>query len=134
MVNGAPVPTPLDFYQAALEGRPGFRTIQAAPQRAVRLFALRRDDLGPQFVVVSGQPLQVVQQNVNGLRFFITLVTLLTLAGAFAAMIFLMARGMKPDPGMMCNGMLAGLVAITAPCAFVPTPSTTTLTALAATS
>ncbi|HVU15658.1 MAG TPA: ammonium transporter [Candidatus Didemnitutus sp.] len=25
----------------------------------------------------------------------------------------------KPDPGMMCNGMLAGLVAITAPCAFV---------------
>jgi len=26
---------------------------------------------------------------------------------------------MKPDPGMMVNGMLAGLVAITAPCAFV---------------
>jgi Amt family ammonium transporter len=25
----------------------------------------------------------------------------------------------KPDPSMMCNGMLAGLVAITAPCAFV---------------
>ena len=25
----------------------------------------------------------------------------------------------KPDPGMMANGMLAGLVAITAPCAFV---------------
>lgn len=25
----------------------------------------------------------------------------------------------KPDPGMMCNGMLAGLVAITAPCAFI---------------
>jgi ammonium transporter, Amt family len=25
----------------------------------------------------------------------------------------------KPDPTMMCNGMLAGLVAITAPCAFV---------------
>jgi Amt family ammonium transporter len=25
----------------------------------------------------------------------------------------------KPDPGMMVNGMLAGLVAITAPCAFV---------------
>jgi ammonium transporter, Amt family len=28
-------------------------------------------------------------------------------------------RGRKPDPSMMCNGMLAGLVAITAPCAFV---------------
>ena len=26
---------------------------------------------------------------------------------------------MKPDPSMMVNGMLAGLVAITAPCAFV---------------
>src|SRR5882672_6151817 len=25
----------------------------------------------------------------------------------------------KPDPSMMCNGLLAGLVAITAPCAFV---------------
>jgi Amt family ammonium transporter len=25
----------------------------------------------------------------------------------------------KPDPGMMCNSMLAGLVAITSPCAFV---------------
>ncbi|HEX5471158.1 MAG TPA: hypothetical protein VFW73_04695, partial [Lacipirellulaceae bacterium] len=28
-------------------------------------------------------------------------------------------RKMKPDPSMLCNGMLAGLVAITAPCAFV---------------
>jgi Amt family ammonium transporter len=26
---------------------------------------------------------------------------------------------MKPDPTMMCNGLLAGLVAISAPCAFV---------------
>jgi Amt family ammonium transporter len=28
-------------------------------------------------------------------------------------------RGKKPDLSMMCNGLLAGLVAITAPCAFV---------------
>ena len=28
-------------------------------------------------------------------------------------------RTKKPDPSMMCNGMLAGMVAITAPCAFV---------------
>jgi Amt family ammonium transporter len=34
-------------------------------------------------------------------------------------MLFQMAKGMKPVPGMMVNGMLAGLVAITAPCAFV---------------
>jgi ammonium transporter, Amt family len=39
--------------------------------------------------------------------------------GATAAMFYCMARIGKPDPGMMCNGMLAGLVAITAPCAFV---------------
>jgi Amt family ammonium transporter len=30
-------------------------------------------------------------------------------------------RQLKPDPSMMCNGMLAGLVAITAPSAFVST-------------
>ncbi len=32
-------------------------------------------------------------------------------------------RGKKPDPSMMCNGMLAGLVAITAPCGFVNSAS-----------
>jgi len=31
----------------------------------------------------------------------------------------LWAKGLKPDTTMLCNGMLAGLVAITAPCAFV---------------
>ena len=40
--------------------------------------------------------------------------------GAVTAMFVLMYSGAKkPDPGMMANGMLAGLVAITAPCAFV---------------
>jgi Amt family ammonium transporter len=39
--------------------------------------------------------------------------------GAVAAMFWVMKRAGKPDPGMMANGMLAGLVAITAPCAFV---------------
>ena len=34
-------------------------------------------------------------------------------------MVTLMLKGLKPDPTMLCNGMLAGLVAITAPCAFV---------------
>ena len=38
------------------------------------------------------------------------------------AMLFMMWRFGKPDPSMMCNGMLAGLVAITAPCAFVTAP------------
>jgi Amt family ammonium transporter len=39
--------------------------------------------------------------------------------GAVVAMFWVMRRTKKPDPGMMANGMLAGLVAITAPCAFV---------------
>ena len=40
--------------------------------------------------------------------------------GAVAATLWMWRiRGNKPDPSMMCNGMLAGLVAITAPCAFV---------------
>jgi Amt family ammonium transporter len=40
--------------------------------------------------------------------------------GAVAATMWIWkVRGNKPDTSMMCNGMLAGLVAITAPCAFV---------------
>ena len=39
--------------------------------------------------------------------------------GAVIAMFWVQLRAGKPDPGMMANGMLAGLVAITAPCAFV---------------
>ncbi|MBI5115013.1 ammonium transporter [Candidatus Poribacteria bacterium] len=40
--------------------------------------------------------------------------------GAVAATLWVwLIRFKKPDPSMMCNGMLAGLVAITAPCAFV---------------
>jgi len=42
--------------------------------------------------------------------------------GAITAMLFMMWRFGKPDPSMMCNGLLAGLVAITAPCAFVTAP------------
>ena len=39
--------------------------------------------------------------------------------GALGAYVALAIKGLKPDPTMLCNGMLAGLVAITAPCAFV---------------
>lgn len=40
--------------------------------------------------------------------------------GALAATLYMwLFRSKKPDPTMMCNGLLAGLVAITAPCAFV---------------
>ncbi len=44
--------------------------------------------------------------------------------GAFGATLWMWwFKTKKPDVSMMCNGMLAGLVAITAPCAFVTAPS-----------
>src|SRR4029079_11271839 len=36
-----------------------------------------------------------------------------------AVLLIMYLKGQKPDPGMLANGLLAGLVAITAPCAFV---------------
>ena len=52
--------------------------------------------------------------------------------GATVAMYYMMAKTGKPDPGMMVNGMLAGLVAITAPCAFVAPWAAAVIGALAA--
>ncbi|MGB9682830.1 MAG: ammonium transporter, partial [bacterium] len=40
-------------------------------------------------------------------------------SGTLMATILMWIKSSKPDPSMMANGMLAGLVAITAPCAFV---------------
>jgi len=40
-------------------------------------------------------------------------------AGAFASLVYVWHVVRKPDVGMVCNGLLGGLVAITAPCAFV---------------
>lgn len=40
-------------------------------------------------------------------------------AGAFTSMVYMWLVFGKPDPSFMCNGMLAGLVAITGPCAFL---------------
>lgn len=52
-------------------------------------------------------------------------------AGAFAAALYMKAKTKKWDPGMMANGMLAGLVAITAPCAFVNSLSAVIIGAVA---
>ncbi len=52
--------------------------------------------------------------------------------GATVAMFYVMKRMGKPDPGMLVNGMLAGLVAITAPCAFVQPWAAAVIGAIAA--
>ncbi len=59
--------------------------------------------------------------SVGDLRFTVV-ATNTAIAGAFGAVVgmcWVWMRVGKPDPSMMANGMLAGLVAITAPCAFV---------------
>ncbi|HEY5013697.1 MAG TPA: ammonium transporter [Acidimicrobiia bacterium] len=54
-------------------------------------------------------------------RFTVVIVnTILAAAfGCLATMFVMTWKYGKPDPSMTCNGLLAGLVAITAPCAFV---------------
>ncbi len=50
----------------------------------------------------------------------ITVCTMLaTAAGCLSSILYMWAVFGKPDPTMGCNGLLAGAVAITAPCAFV---------------
>jgi Amt family ammonium transporter len=59
----------------------------------------------------------------SGTDLRLTVVVVNTMLAGVVASLFAMftmwAKGLKPDTTMMCNGMLAGLVAITAPCAFV---------------
>jgi Amt family ammonium transporter len=53
------------------------------------------------------------------ISFVVVNTMLASVTATFGAYIVLAAKNLKPDPTMLCNGMLAGLVAITAPCAFV---------------
>ena len=53
-------------------------------------------------------------------------------AGALAALLYLWHRYNKPDVAMACNGLLGGLVAITAPCAFVTPAAAVLIGAIAA--
>ncbi|MBX3025066.1 ammonium transporter [bacterium] len=53
------------------------------------------------------------------ISFVVVNTMLASVTSTMGAYVALMRKGLKPDPTMLCNGMLAGLVAITAPCAFV---------------
>jgi len=53
------------------------------------------------------------------ISFVVVNTMLASITGALGAMVALEFKNLKHDPSMLCNGMLAGLVAITAPCAFV---------------
>ncbi|MEO8602393.1 MAG: ammonium transporter [bacterium] len=53
------------------------------------------------------------------ISFVVVNTMLASVTATFGAYLALQVKGLKPDPTMLCNGMLAGLVAITAPCAFV---------------
>lgn len=52
-------------------------------------------------------------------------------AGGLTAMLYMMRTAGKPDTSMSCNGILAGLVAVTAPCAYVPAWAAFTIGAIA---
>ena len=56
---------------------------------------------------------------------------LAAIAGSATAMLFWQFKFGKPDITMACNGMLAGLVAVTAPCAFIGPTSATIIGAIA---
>ncbi len=56
---------------------------------------------------------------------------LASIFGCVSSMVTMWAKGMKPDTTMLCNGMLAGLVAITAPCAFVDSKDAAIIGAIA---
>jgi Amt family ammonium transporter len=74
-------------------------------------------------MTLSGSDLRLAAIAVN--------TVLASAAGAAAAMLTLQAKRMKADPTMMCNGLAAGLVAISAPCAFVDSWAAVTIGAVA---
>lgn len=59
------------------------------------------------------------QADANAIALVATNTTLAAAAGAVGAMFTTWFRSGKPDAGMSLNGVVGGLVAITAPCAFV---------------
>jgi Amt family ammonium transporter len=94
------------------QGRPKALTAHHVPMVIVGTFILAFGWFGfNPGSTLSGTDLRISYVVVNTM--------LAGIVGSLSSMVVLMMKGLKPDPTMMCNGMLAGLVAITAPCAFV---------------
>jgi ammonium transporter, Amt family len=94
------------------EGRP-----QAMPAHSVPLVVLGT------FILAFGwfgfNPGSTLAGTDLRISFVVVNTMLAGIVASLVSMLTLMLKGLKPDPTMCCNGMLAGLVAITAPCAFV---------------
>jgi len=68
-------------------------------------------------------PGSVMAANPTAISHVVLTTNLAAAAGAVMGTLYTWLRIGKPDLGLTCNGCLAGLVAITAPCAFVSGPS-----------
>ncbi len=76
-------------------------------------------------------PGSTMAANADAIAHIVMTTNLAAAAGAFVATIYAWKRSGTPDLGMTCNGCLAGLVAITAPCAFVSGPISIVIGAIA---
>jgi Amt family ammonium transporter len=76
-------------------------------------------------------PGSTMAANPNAISHIVLTTNLAAAAGAMMAAVYTWFRVGKPDLGLTCNGTLAGLVAITAPCAFVSGPSALAIGAMA---
>jgi ammonium transporter, Amt family len=68
-------------------------------------------------------PGSVMAANPEAISHVVLTTNLAAAAGAVLGTLYTWLRVGKPDLGLTCNGCLAGLVAVTAPCAFVSGPS-----------
>jgi Amt family ammonium transporter len=96
----------------ARDGRPrpmpGHNVVYVALGTLVLAFGWFSFNFGP---ALAGAPERVAIIAVNTL--------LASTTSTIGAYVLVMTKFRKPDPSMLCNGMLAGLVAISGPCAFV---------------
>lgn len=87
---------------------PGHNLVSTAVGTILLAFGWFGLNLGP---ALAAAPERVPLIAVNTL--------LASVTGTIGAYAIVMMKFRKPDPSMLCNGMLAGLAAISAPCAFV---------------